>query len=139
MAGVVRHRLITPPLAVIRVPSSGWGLVALGAACIVVATAIAAATGVLPEEAAVRAALRGASSVRMRQLVRTIRPLGTWWGLVPGLVLLLATSRHARQRWWLWGTVLIAAALAGEALRELVGRLRPRGSPPSFRAGTRQP
>jgi undecaprenyl-diphosphatase len=114
---------------------SGWGLIALAAVAIVAATAIAAATGVLPGEAALRAAVREVSSAELRRLARTIRPLGTWWGMVPGLVLLLATSRHARRRWWLWGSVLVAATLAGEALQEVVGRLRPRGSALGFPSG----
>ncbi len=119
----------------IAAPSSGWGLVAVVAAGVVAVTAIAAATGVLPGEAALRAAMRGVSSAEMRRLARTIRPLGTWWGIVPGLVLLLATSRHARRRWWLWGSVLIVAPLIGEALQELVGRLRPQGSALGFPSG----
>ena len=94
-----------------------------------------AATGVLPGETAVRAVVRGASSPEMRSLARTIRPLGTWWGIVPGVLVLLAMSRHARRRWWLWGTALIAAPLAGEALQELVGRLRPQGSALGFPSG----
>jgi undecaprenyl-diphosphatase len=105
------------------------------AAAVVAVTAIAAATGVLPGEAALRAVVKGASSFEMRQFARTIRPLGTWWGLVPGLLLLLAVSRHARRRWWLWGAVLIAAPLAGEALQELVGRVRPQGSALGFPSG----
>lgn len=116
-------------------PSSGWRLVAVVGAGVVAVTAIAAATGVLPGEAALRAALRGISSYEMRTLARTIRPLGTWWGLVPALLVLLTTSRHARRRWWLWGTTLIAAPLAGEALQELVGRLRPQGSALGFPSG----
>jgi undecaprenyl-diphosphatase len=107
----------------------------MAAAGIVAATAIAAATGVLPGEAALRAFVRGVSSADLRQLARTIRPLGTWLGLVPGLVLLLVASRHARQRWWLWGAVLIAAPLAGEALQELVERPRPRGPALGFPSG----
>ena len=110
-------------------------MVAVAAAGIVAATAIAAATGVLPGEAALRAAVRGVSSYEMRQLARTIRPLGTWWGLAPGLLLLLAASHHARRRWWLWVGVIVAASLAGEALQEVVGRLRPRGTALGFPSG----
>jgi undecaprenyl-diphosphatase len=105
------------------------------AAGIVAVTAIAAATGVLPGEAALRAVVRGVSSAELRRLARTIRPLGTWWGIVPGVLLLLATSRHARRRWWLWGAVLVVAPLIGEALQELVGRLRPQGSALGFPSG----
>jgi membrane-associated phospholipid phosphatase len=118
-----------------RAPAHGWGLIAVVAAGIVAVAALAAATGVLPGEAALRAVVRGMSSYEVRQLARAIRPLGTWWGLVPGLLVLLAVSRHARQRWWLWGTALIVAPLAGEALQELVGRLRPQGSAFGFPSG----
>ena len=53
------------------------------AAGVVAVAAIAAATGVLPGEATLRAAVRGVSSAEIRRLARAIRPLGTWWGLVP--------------------------------------------------------
>ncbi len=125
----------SPPGPRIAAPSSGWGLVTVIAAGVVAVAAIAAATGVLPGEAALRAAVRGVSSAEMRRLARVIRPLGTWWGLVPGVLLLLAASRHARRRWWLWGSVLIVAPLIGEALQELVGRLRPQGSALGFPSG----
>jgi membrane-associated phospholipid phosphatase len=116
-------------------PSHHWGLVALAAAGVVAISAALAATGVLPVETAVRAVVRGASSPDLRWLARRIRPLGTWWGIVPGVLLLLATSRHARRRWWLWGLALVVAPLAGEALQELVGRLRPRGPALGFPSG----
>jgi len=110
-------------------------VVAVAAAGVVAITAVLAGTGILPGETAVRAVVRGASSREMRSLARVIRPLGTWWGIVPGLLLLLATSRHARRRWWLWGLALVVAPLAGEALQELVGRLRPRGPALGFPSG----
>ena len=118
-----------------RVPSRHWGLVAVAAAGVVAISAVLAATGVLPGETALRAAVRGTSSPELRWLARRIRPLGTWWGIVPALLLLLVTSRHARRRWWLWSLVLVVAPLAGEALQELVGRLRPRGPALGFPSG----
>ena len=118
-----------------RASSVGWGLLAVAAAGIVAITALVAATGVLPGETAMRALVRGTASPEMRSLARTIRPLGTWWGIVPGLLLLLSVSRHARRRWWLWAAVLVGAPLAGEALQELVGRLRPQGSALGFPSG----
>ena len=123
------------PRAVLRAPSHLWGLAALAAAGIVAVTAVMAATGVLPGETAVRAVVRGASSPEMRSLARAIRPLGTWWGIVPGLLLLLLVSQHARRRAWLWGLALVVAPLVGEALQELVGRLRPRGLAHGFPSG----
>lgn len=123
-----------PPPAT-RAPSHPWRAVAIAAAGVVAITAVLAATGILPGETAVRAVVRGASSRELRSLARAIRPLGTWWGIVPGLLLLLATSQHARRRWWLWGLALLVAPLAGEALQELVGRLRPRGPALGFPSG----
>lgn len=123
------------PRPVTRAPSRHWGVIAVAAAGVVAITAVLAATGILPGETAVRAVVRGASSREMRSLARAIRPLGTWWGIVPGLLLLLAASRHARRRWWLWGLALVVAPLAGEALQELVGRLRPRGPALGFPSG----
>src|SRR5262249_27475847 len=134
----LRHRLLPSPA---RDPhdanasSRTWGLAAVVAAGVVVATALLAATGVLPGEAVVRAVVRGASSPELRSLARRIRPLGTWWGIVPGVLLLLAASRPARRRWWLWSLTLVLAPLAGEALQELVGRLRPRGLAFGFPSG----
>ena len=110
-------------------------MVAVGAIGLVVVTAGTAATGVLPGEAVLRDAMHSVSSYELRTLARTIRPLGTWVGLVPGLLLLLVTSSQARRRWWLWGVTLVAAPVAGEALQELVGRLRPRGSALGFPSG----
>jgi undecaprenyl-diphosphatase len=118
-----------------RASSYFWGLAAVAATGIVAITAVLATTGVLPGETAVRAVVRGASSPEMRSLARTIRPLGTWWGIVPGVLLLLVISRHARHRWWLWALALIVAPLAGEALQEMVGRLRPRGPALGFPSG----
>jgi membrane-associated phospholipid phosphatase len=119
----------------VRLPSRAWGLLAVAAAGVVVITALLAAAGVWPGETALRAVVRAFSSADMRWLARRIRPLGTWKWIVPGLLLLLVVSRHARRRWWLWGLALVIAPLAGEALQELVGRLRPRGPALGFPSG----
>jgi membrane-associated phospholipid phosphatase len=123
------------PRAMTGTRPSRWGYLAVGAVGIVAVTAILAATGVLPGETALRTLVRGLSSSELRRLARTIRPLGTWWGLLPWLLLLLAAFAHARRRWWLWGAALIAAPLCGEALQELVGRNRPHGSALGFPSG----
>ena len=54
---------------------------------------------------------------------------------MPWFLLLLALSPHARRRWWLWGAALVAAPRCGEALQELVGRLRPQGTALGFPSG----
>ena len=118
-----------------RASPAGWGLLVVVAAAVVAVTALLAASGVLPGETALRALVRGVSSYEMRWLARRIRPLGTWWGILPGFLVLITASRHARQRWWLWGAALVLAPLAGEGLQELVGRLRPQGPALGFPSG----
>jgi undecaprenyl-diphosphatase len=127
-------RAPAPPAATGPRPSR-WALIAVAAIGVVAVSAIAAATGVLPGETALRTVARRLSSYELRSLARTIRPLGTWWGLLPWLLVLLGLSSHARRRWWLWGAALIAAPLCGEALQELVGRHRPRGTALGFPSG----
>jgi membrane-associated phospholipid phosphatase len=112
-----------------------WGVAAVVLIGVVAVCAILAANGILPGETAVRDAVLNVSSPRLRALARMIRPLGTWWGIAPGILLLLAVSRHAGRRWWLWSLALIVAPLAGEALQEFVGRLRPRGPAYGFPSG----
>jgi membrane-associated phospholipid phosphatase len=124
-----------PARVVTRTSSAGWALFVLVAAGVVAVTAILAASGVLSGETELRALVRGASSPELRWLARRIRPLGTWWGMLPGFLVLITASRHARQRWWLWGAALVLAPLAGEGLQELVGRLRPRGPALGFPSG----
>ena len=54
---------------------------------------------------------------------------------MPWLLLLLAVSPHARRRWWLWGAASSRRPSCGEALQELVGRLRPQGTALGFPSG----
>ena len=124
-----------PPRRDSRGLASAWGLTVVVATAVVAVCAILAANGILAGEAAVRDAVRDVASPQLRALSRTIRPLGTWWGIVPGVLLLLAASPRARRRWWLWSLALIIAPLAGEALQEFVGRLRPRGEAYGFPSG----
>jgi len=124
-----------PPRSDTRDLAHAWGVAAVVALGVVAVCALLAANGILAGETAVRDAVRDVSSPELRALSRTIRPLGTWWGIVPGVLLLLAASPTARRRWWLWSLALIIAPLAGEALQEFVGRLRPRGEAYGFPSG----
>jgi membrane-associated phospholipid phosphatase len=97
---------------------------------IVVALAVSAAVwwrGLLPGEAGLREALRGASPGAI-ELAHVVSDAGTWRALVPGTVLLLTLSVYARRRWWLWSGLLVVTPLIGELWQELVGRPRPGGS-----------
>jgi membrane-associated phospholipid phosphatase len=83
---------------------------------------------VLPGEGALRDALRARASPRVGALAQSVSTAGTWRGLVPATLLLLALSAYARRRWWLWAGMLVLTPVIGEAWQELVGRPRPHGA-----------
>jgi membrane-associated phospholipid phosphatase len=104
---------------------------------VVVALALSAAVwwwGVLPGEAGLRMGLRGASP-GVVELAHAVSDAGTWRGLVPATLLVLALSAHARRRWWLWSGLLVVTPLIGELWQELVGRPRPGGVALGFPSG----
>lgn len=60
---------------------------------------------------------------------------GKWVVLAPALLLLLAWSRIARQRWWLWCGVIPLSGGFEQLFKLLVGRPRPRGFHWGFPSG----
>jgi membrane-associated phospholipid phosphatase len=84
--------------------------------------------GVLPGEAGLRTAIRGLAAPGLLALAQAVSDVGTWRGLVPATLALLALSAAARRRWWLWSGLLVLTPLVGEGWQELVGRPRPHGA-----------
>ncbi len=113
-----------------------WRGIFLGSAGAVLAlTGAVLAWGILPGEAALREAILTTASPGLARVARWLSHGGRWPALVPGTLALLALSREARRRWWLWCAVLILAPLLGEAWQELVGRTRPTGTALGFPSG----
>src|SRR5262249_59252463 len=87
-------------------PGHTWAVTAVVAAALVAVSALLAANGIVPGETAVRGAVLDVSTRELRALAPTIRPLGTGWGLVPGVPLPLAAPRPPRRRGLPWGPPL---------------------------------
>ena len=104
-------------------------LVVLGAFFVALAGAVAM-IGVLPADAAVRETLLGWGTPAVVAIVRIVNYGGDWRVLLPGTLLLLVAFRRARERWWLWLTLMIAAPMTEALLKMAIGRARPEG--PSF-------
>jgi undecaprenyl-diphosphatase len=113
-----------------------WRLACLTAViALVLQTAVVMHRGVLLSEAAVREGVLAWTSPWVVGLAHVASHGGTWRVLLPATVVLLAVSRVARRRWWLWLAVLAGAPIVGEAWQELVARRRPEGTALGFPSG----
>jgi membrane-associated phospholipid phosphatase len=114
-----------PPRAALTV--LGAFFVALGGAVAMI--------GVLPADAAVRETLLGWATPAVVGLMRVINYGGEWRVLFPATLLLLALFRRARERWWLWIVLMIAAPAAEGLLKITIGRARPESAAFGFPSG----
>jgi undecaprenyl-diphosphatase len=111
-------------------------LVLAAAACAFVVTAVLVAVlGLLPGDMALRDALVSAASPWLLSVMRVVKRAGHASGLVPGLLLLFVFVPRARQRWWLWLAVMLAAAVTPDVLKWVFGRTRPENSSLGFPSG----
>lgn len=104
-------------------------------AFLVALVAAVALIGVLPADAAVREALLGWATPAVITLMRIVNYGGEWRVLLPGTLLLLAVFRRARERWWLWIALMIAAPMTEGLLKIAIGRARPEGPAYGFPSG----
>ena len=109
-------------------------LVVLGAFFVALGGAVAL-IGVLPADAAVREALLSWATPATIGLMRVVNYGGDWRLLLPGTLLLLAVFRRARERWWLWIVLMIAAPAAEGLLKIAIGRARPESVAFGFPSG----
>jgi len=68
-------------------------------------------------------------------LMRIVNRAGDWRVLLPATLLLLALFRRARERWWLWIVLMIAAPAAEGLLKIAIGRARPESAASGFPSG----
>jgi undecaprenyl-diphosphatase len=113
------------PRRVLLVAGAAFALLALGALGL----------GVLPADATVRETLLAAASPDLVALMRVVNRLGDWRLLLPATLVLLAVSRRARARWWVWVGLMVVAPLTEGALKWLVARPRPEGLAAGFPSG----
>jgi len=97
--------------------------------------AAVATIGVLPADAAVREALLAWATPTIVGLMRVVNRAGDWRLLLPGTLLLLVVFRRARERWWLWIALMIAAPAAEGLLKIAIGRARPESGAFGFPSG----
>lgn len=111
------------------------GVLTVAAACFVALTAAVVALGAFPADAAVRESLLALATPGVVAVMRIFNRAGDWRVLVPGMLLLFVVFRGARERWWLWVTVMAAAPLMEGILKYLVGRTRPEDPSLGFPSG----
>jgi membrane-associated phospholipid phosphatase len=109
-------------------------LTVLGAFFVALGAAVAM-IGVLPADAAVREALLGWATPAVIGLMRIVNYGGDWRVLFPATLLLLVLFRRARERWWLWIVLMIAAPAAEGLLKIAIGRARPESVAFGFPSG----
>lgn len=101
------------------------GLLLVASSCFLALVLAVLFFGILPADATVRDALLALASPPVVTFMRLVNAMGDWRGLVPGTMLLFVLFPRARERWWIWLALMIAAPLAEGAVKFLVGRRRP--------------
>ena len=101
------------------------GLLLVASSCFLALVLAVLFFGILPADATVRDALLALASPPMVTFMRVVNAMGDWRGLLPGTLLLFVLFPRARERWWIWLSLMIAAPLAEGAVKFLVGRRRP--------------
>jgi len=111
------------------------GVLTVAGACF---TAIAIAIvlwGAFPADAYLRDSLLGVAGPSVVAVFRVLNWAGDWRGLVPGTLLLFVVFPRARERWWLWSGLMVAAPLAEWSLKHVFMRPRPEAVSLSFPSG----
>jgi undecaprenyl-diphosphatase len=109
-------------------------LTVLGAFFVALGGAVAM-MGVLPADAAMRETLLGWATPAVVDVMRVVNHGGDWRVLFPATLLLLALFRRARERWWLWIALMIAAPATEGLLKIAIGRARPESAAFGFPSG----
>jgi len=92
-------------------------------------------TGVLPADAAVREGLLAWASPAIVEAMRIVNYGGNWRVLLPATLLLLVVFKRARERWWVWIALMIAAPAVEGLLKLAIRRPRPEGLAFGFPSG----
>lgn len=91
--------------------------------------------GLLPGDVPLhREILKGRGSL-LHAIARWVEYGGEVHFLAPAILLLLAWSRAARRRWWLWCALMPIGGAIEQLFKFLVGRPRPRGVNLGFPSG----
>jgi undecaprenyl-diphosphatase len=109
------------------------GLVSAGG---FVALALAAiALPLVPGDEIARQWLLSVASPPVVEALRVINYAGSWRLLLPATLLILVASPRARNRWWIWIGLMLAAPGAEGLMKILIGRARPEEASMGFPSG----
>ena len=91
--------------------------------------------GAPPADVALREALLSLASPPLLAMLRVMNHAGNWRLLLPATLLLVLLSARARQHWWLWCGLMVAAPLTEGLLKILIRRPRPESLAFAFPSG----
>jgi len=117
-------------------PARHWRSLSLGGAALFLGLGVLVfAVGLLPGDSMLYEEVQARRTPAIREFFSWVNMFGSWTGLLPAALVLLAISPEARKRWWLIALVLLGAPVIEHAAKLLVGRSRPRGSAMGFPSG----
>jgi len=119
-----------------RHPARHWRALSLGGAALFLGLGVLVfGVGLLPGDTRLYEEVMARRTPAIREFFSWANVFGSWTGLLPASLVLLAISPEARKRWWLIALVLLGAPVIEHAAKLLVGRARPRGSAMGFPSG----
>src|SRR5438445_10525274 len=89
----------------------------------------------VPGDPAVREWLLARATPPVVAALRVINYAGSWQLLIPATLLLLVVFPRARERWWVWIGLMLAAPAAEGLLKLLIDRARPEEASMGFPSG----
>jgi membrane-associated phospholipid phosphatase len=104
-------------------------------ACFTAIAAFIVLWGAFPADAFIRDSLLNVAGPTVVSIFRVFNLGGDWRGLVPGTLLLFVVFPRARERWWLWIALMLAAPLCEWTLKQVFMRPRPENLSFSFPSG----
>jgi len=117
-------------------PARHWRVLSLGGAALFLGLGVLVfAVGLLPGDATLFEEVMARRTPAVSEFFSWANMFGSWTGLLPAALVLLAISPEARKRWWLIALVLLGAPVIEQAAKILVGRPRPRGRAMGFPSG----
>ena len=117
-------------------PVHRWRALSLGGGALFLGLGVLVfAVGLLPGDTTLYEEVMARRTPAVRDFFSWVNIFGSWKGLLPASLVLLAISPEARKRWWLIALVLLGAPVIEHAAKFLVGRTRPRGRAMGFPSG----
>ena len=110
-------------------------LLAVTGACFTAIAVFIVLWGAFPADAFIRDSLLNVAGPTVVSIFRVFNLGGDWRGLVPGTLLLFVVFPRARERWWLWIALMLAAPLCEWSLKQVFMRPRPENLSFSFPSG----